>query len=58
MDRFNFDIKIKEIAKRNSVLFELESDQKADDESLCRIENYYKVRLPDDYKYFLKQYGG
>lgn len=58
MDKIKFDIKIKEIAKKDPVLFELESDKSAEEESISYIENYYEAKLPDDYKEFLKQYGG
>ena len=58
MDKRSFQNKVKEIAEKEPKLFALESDGKANDEMIERIEDYYDVKLPKVYKYFVKQYGG
>ena len=58
MDKINFENKIKEVIAKKPKLFALESDNKANDENIYNIEEYYKIKLPDHYKEFVKQYGG
>ena len=58
MDKISFDNKFKEIVAEKPKLFALESDNKANDEKINVIENHYKIKLPENYKEFVKQYGG
>lgn len=58
MDKISFDNKLKEIVVGKPKLFALESDNKANDEKINIVEKYYKIKLPDSYKEFVKQYGG
>lgn len=49
---------VNDLKKKHPIWFELSSKYLPNDTDLYNIEQYYNVTLPDDYKSFLKNYGG
>lgn len=58
MDRHNFENMVREMMEKKPKLFALELDSKASIEMIEIVEEYYEIKLPDSYKYFVNQYGG
>lgn len=58
MDRFIFQSIVREMEEKNPRLFALESDNRANTETIEVIEKHYDVLFPNSYKDFVSQYGG
>lgn len=49
---------VEKVEKKNPILFGLYSDKIASDKDINQIEKYYCIKFPENYKLFLKKYGG
>lgn len=58
MDRASFAHLVEATRSAHPVWFDLSSDAKADAEALSRAQRRLGIQLPDDYVWFLSQYGG
>lgn len=58
MDKIEFKNKVTEMMEIKPILFSLDSDNKACEEIIINVEEHYNIKLPDDYKEFLKDFGG
>ena len=58
MDSLNFKNMIKEFSNKRPLLLSLNTDQKAAEEMITDVEKYYDIKLPKQYKEFVKDYGG
>ena len=58
MTNIEFDNEIKEIKNLHPLWFELADVNKATKEDIANVEKELLCQLPDEYKYFLKNYGG
>jgi len=54
----DFNQIIERIKKEKPIWFGLESDSCINDSDIRRIEEYFNIQLPMEYKQFLKNYGG
>ncbi|WP_226535910.1 SMI1/KNR4 family protein [Fictibacillus halophilus] len=58
MDFNEFSIIVEQTKARNPIWFGLESDPVGTDSDFTRIQRQLSVKLPDEYKLFIKMFGG
>jgi hypothetical protein len=58
MDRASFAELVEATKSAHPLWFDLPSDAKADAEALRQVQRRLGIQLPDDYAWFLSEYGG
>lgn len=58
MDYIRFEKIVKECKDKHPIWFSLDSNELATEKDIEKIQKYFNVKLPFDFIYYLKKYGG